>query len=91
MVNFFVGYWVRDVYEATKIVVVGSLLFAGVTLGLLNVSYVYEAFHQPRQMLPEYLTIGYFILNIFLGIAASFVGSRCLPETTRELIETISG
>jgi hypothetical protein len=77
--NFFVGYFVRDVYEATKIVVVCSLLFMGITLGLLNVSYVYEAFPQHGQMLPEDLTIGYFILIIFLGIAVSFVGTMFCP------------
>lgn len=80
--SFFVGYFVRDVYEATKIVVVCSLLFTGITLGLLNVSYVYEAFHQHSQILPEHLTIGYFILIIFLGIAVSFVGTKfCARET----------
>jgi hypothetical protein len=74
--NFFVGYFVRDVYEATKIVVVCSLLFTGITLGLLNVSYVYEVFYQ-HIVRPFGFTTGYFILNIFLGIAVSFVGTYC--------------
>jgi len=85
--NFFVGYFVRDVYEATKIVVVCSLLFTGITLGLLNVSYVYEVFYQHSQMLPLDLTIGYFILIIFLGIAVSFVGTIFCPVVYEKQLE----
>lgn len=92
--SFFVGYFVRDVYEATKVVVVCSLLFAGITLGLLNVSYVYEVFYQHIQMrvsLEQYgpfdFTIGYFILIIFLGIAVSFVGTKYCPVVYEKQLE----
>ena len=44
LANFFVGYFVRDVYTAIKIVVVCFLLFPIIVIVLLNIPSVYDAF-----------------------------------------------
>ncbi len=86
LANFFVGYFVRDVHAAIKIIVVGFLLFPIMVIGLLSIPSVYDAFlhsFEIRGLLfiqsdiftwLVMLVVGYPILHILLGISVSFIG-----------------
>ena len=67
--NFFVGYLVREVDTAVKIIIACLSLNTGIVFGWLSVSSGYDAF------LSIPLLASYYTLHIVLGIAVSLIGT----------------
>jgi len=72
--NFYIGYFVGDLYTAIKIIIVGSSLQAGTLFALLFFSFTYNPF-----------LIVACIYAAVLGIAASFVGMS-VRENSSDII-----
>jgi len=68
LANFFVGYLVKEVEPATKIIIACLSLQAIIVFGWLNVSPVYDAFVS----IPTIAS--YYVVNIALGISVSLIG-----------------
>ena len=66
--SFFVGYLIREVDTAVKLIVVCLTLNTGIVFGLLNFSSVESAFIA----MPTFAS--YWLFNILLGVLGSFVG-----------------
>jgi len=67
--NFFVGYLVKEVDTAIKIIIACLSLNTGIVFGWLSVSSGYDAF------LSIPLLASYYTLHIVLGIAVSLIGT----------------
>jgi len=67
--NFFVGYLVKEVDTAVKIIIACLSLNTGIVFGWLSVSSGYDAF------LSIPLLASYYTLHIVLGIAVSLIGT----------------
>jgi len=67
--NFFVGYLVREVDTAIKIIIVCLSLNTGIVFGWLSVSTGYDAF------LSIPLLASYYTLHIVLGVTTSLIGT----------------
>jgi len=67
--NFFVGYLVREVDTAVKIIIACLSLNTGIVFGWLSVSSGYDAF------LSIPLLASYYTLHVVLGIAVSLIGT----------------
>jgi len=74
--SFFVGYLIREVDTAVKLIIVCLTLNTGIVFGLLSFSSVENAFIA----MPTFAS--YWVFNILLGILASFVAT-----TVRDYIE----
>lgn len=87
--NFFVGYLVREVDTATKIIIVSFLIHLGVIIGLLNVPLFNDALYMHASPIrfafekrileyPETANISavviYYVLNIPAGICVALLG-----------------
>jgi len=79
MANFFVGYFVRDVYKAIKIIIVGFSLQSVMILALLYSSSGDVAFFGVR------ILSVYYALQVPLGITAS-VGGTAIREDRSEIV-----
>jgi len=66
--NFFVGYLVKEVEPAIKIIIACLSLHTSIVFGWLNVSSDYDAFSS----IP--IIVSYYTLHIVLGVTLSFVG-----------------
>ena len=74
--NFCIGYFVKDVYTAVKIIIAGFSLQAGITLALLYSSSASDAFFGVT------ILSSYYTLQVPLGIAVSLVGTAVREDSS---------
>ncbi len=74
--NFCIGYFVKDVYTAVKIIIVGFSLQIGILLALSYASSVSDAFFGVT------ILSSYYTLQVPLGIAVSLVGTAVREESS---------
>jgi len=75
--NFFVGYFVREVQTAVKIIIASLLLHTSIVIGLLMVPSIYDAFksyfENDSSLLIVLLVLGYPVVHTILGVTISFI------------------